>query len=221
MVAVQEVEQAIQDLEQKIGKIRDKVAEIDDQIKNTSVKEVERIEAELEQLKNRYYEIQARELIGEFDGKQKKEIQESISGAERKLKADNDLLQNLVGIRQALELEFKKTQATIEQHQSALERLEFENLKLNRQEIVDEMDRFQKELEELFNRVSEYNVNSVALVTRIVTREHELRGLPIGSRLKGGTQEKIQRLADPFDLNHLKNALAETISRIVGRTLAS
>ena len=103
MVAVQEVEQAIQDLEQKIGKIRDKVAEIDDQIKNTSVKDVERIEAELEQLKNRYYEIQARELIGEFDGKQRKEIEESISGAERKLKADNDLLQNLVGIRQALE----------------------------------------------------------------------------------------------------------------------
>ena len=68
MVAVQEVEQAIQDLEQKIGKIRDKVAEIDDQIKNTSVKEVERIEAELEQLKNRYYEIQARELIGGVAG---------------------------------------------------------------------------------------------------------------------------------------------------------
>jgi chromosome segregation ATPase len=221
MVGVQEVEQAIQGLEQKIGKIRDKVTEIDDQIKNTSVNNVERIEAELEQLKNRYYEIQARELIGEFDGKQKKEIEESILGAERKLKADSDRLQNLVGIRQALELEFKKTQATIEQHQSALERLEFENLKLNRQEIVDEIDRFQKEFGALFNRVSEYNLNSVALVTRIVTREYELRGLPIGSRLRGETQEKIQRLADPFDLNHLKNSLAETISGIVGRTLAS
>jgi predicted nuclease with TOPRIM domain len=219
MVEVQEVEQAIQGLEQKIGKIRDRVTEIDDQIKNTSVNNVEKVESELEQLKNRYYEIRARELIGEFDGKHKKEIEEDILGAERKLKADNDRLQNLVGIRQALEVEFRKTQAAIEQHQSALERLEFENLKLSRQEIVDEVNRYQKELEELFSRVFQYNLNSVSLVTQIVTREYELRGLPVGSRLKGEAQEKIQRLADPFDVNHIKSSLAETISQIVCRTL--
>lgn len=219
MATHHEVEQAIQDLEQKIAKIREKITEIDDQIKNTSVNNVERIEAELEQLKNRFYELQARELIGEFDGKQKKEVEENILAAERRLKADNDRLQNLVGIRHALEVEFKKTQAATEHHQSALERLEFENLKLNRQKIVEDINHYEKKLEELFNRVSAYNVNSVALVTRILKREYQVRSQPAGSKLNGDTREKVQQLAEPFDINRIKNSLAETISEIVCKTL--
>ena len=84
----QEIEQAMQGLEQKIGKIREKVTEVDDQIKTTSVDSVEKVEGELEQLRNRYYEIQARELIGEFDDKQKREVEDNIQAAERKLKAE-------------------------------------------------------------------------------------------------------------------------------------
>ena len=179
----QEIEQAIQDFDQKIGKIREKVTEIDDQIKTTSVNSVEKVEGELEQLKNRYYEIQARELIGEFDDRLKREVEENIQAAERKRKADNDRLQNLVGIRHALELEFKKTQAAIEQHQAAFERLEFENLKLDRQRITEEINQFQKKLETLFYRVSEYNLTSVGLVTRILNREIKIR-MTITNRIR-------------------------------------
>jgi chromosome segregation ATPase len=217
----QEIEQAMQGFEQKIGKIRDKVTEIDDQIKTTSVNSVEKVEGELEQLKNRYYEIQARELIGEFDDKQKREVEDNIQAAERKLKADNDRLQNLVGIRHALELEFKKTQAAIEQHQAAFERLEFENLKLDRQRIVEEVSEFQKNLETLLTRVSEYNLNSVGLVTRILNREYQLRGVPTGSKLNGGSGERIQQLAEPFDLNRIKNSLAEAIAEVASKNLGS
>ena len=217
----QEIEQAMQGFEQKIGKIRDKVTEIDDQIKTTSVNSVEKVEGELEQLKNRYYEIQARELIGEFDDKQKREVEDNIQAAERKLKADNDRLQNLVGIRHALELEFKKTQAAIEQHQAAFERLEFENLKLDRRRIVEEVSEFQKNLETLLTRVSEYNLNSVGLVTRILNREYQLRGVPTGSKLNGDSSERIQQLAEPFDLNRIKNSLAEAIAEVASKNLGS
>ncbi|MCI0626335.1 MAG: hypothetical protein L0387_32605 [Acidobacteria bacterium] len=216
-----EIEQAMQGLEQKIGKIREKVTEIDDQIKNTSVNNVEKVETELEHLKNRYYEIQARELIGEFDDRQKREIEESIQAGERKLKADNDRLQNLVGIRHALELEFKKTQAAIEQHQSALERLEFENLKRDRQHIVEEINQFQKKLEDLFTRVSDYNLNSVGLVTRILNREYQLRGVPTGSKFNGDCSDRVQQLAEPFDMNRIKNSLAEAIAEVVCKNLGS
>ena len=217
----QEIEQAMQGLEQKIGKIREKVTEIDDQIKTTSVNSVEKVEGELEQLRNRYYEIQARELIGEFDDKQKGEVEDNIQAAERKLKADNDRLQNLVGIRHALELEFKKTQASIEQHQAAFERLEFENLKLDRQRIAEEISQFHKKLDGLFTRVSEYNLNSVGLVTRILNREYQLRGVPTGSKLNGDSNEQVQQLAEPFDLNRIKNSLAEAIAEVVSKNLGS
>jgi DNA repair exonuclease SbcCD ATPase subunit len=217
----QEIEQAMQDLEQKISKIREKVTEIDDQIKTTSVNSVEKVEGELEQLKNRYYEVQARELIGEFDDKLKREVEDNIQAAERKLKADNDRLQNLVGIRHALELEFKKTQAAIEQHQAAFERTEFENLKLDRQRIVEEINQFQKKLESLFARVSEYNLNSVGLVTRILNREYQVRGVATGSKLNGDSRERVQQLAEPFDLNHIKNSLAEAIAEVVVKHLGS
>ncbi len=172
----QEIEQAIQGFEQKIGKIREKVTEIDDQIKTTSVNSVEKVEGELEQLKNRYYEIQARELIGEFDDKLKREVEDNIQAAERKRKADNDRLQNLVGIRHALELEFKKTQAAIEQHQAAFERLEFENLKLDRQRIMEEINQFQRKLESSICPCFGIQLDFVGLVTRILNREYQIRG---------------------------------------------
>lgn len=217
----QEIEQAMQGLEQKISKIREKVTEIDDQIKTTSVNSVEKVEGELEQLKNRYYEIQARELIGDFDGKLKREVEETIQAAERQLKTDNDRLQNLVGIRHALELEFKKTQAAIEQHQAAFERLEFENLKVERQRIVEDINQFQKNLESLFARVSEYNSNSVGLVTRILNREYQARGVAIGSKFNGDSSERVEQLAEPFDLNQIKNSLAEAIAEVVVKSLGS
>jgi len=215
----EEIEQAMQGLEQKISKIREKVTEIDDQIKTTSVNSVEKVEGELEHLKNRYYEIQARELIGEFDDKLRREVEDNIQAAERKLKADNDRLQNLVGIRHALELEFKKTQAAIEQHQAAFERIEFENLKLDRQRILEEINQFQKKLESLFTRVSEYNSNSVGLVTRILNREYQVRGVATGSRLNGDSRERVQQLAEPFDLNLIKNSLAEAIAEVGSKKL--
>jgi len=217
----QEIEQAMQVLEQKVSKIREKVTEIDDQIKTTSVNSVEKVEGELEQLKNRYYEIQARELIGDFDGKLKREVEETIQAAERQLKADNDRLQNLVGIRHALELEFKKTQAAIEQHQAAFERLEFENLKVDRQRIVQDINEFQKELESLFARASEYNSNSVRLVTRILNREYQARGVATGSKFNGDSSERVDQLAEPFDLNHIKNSLAEAIAEVLVKSLGS
>jgi len=217
----QEIEQAMQALEQKVSKIREKVTEIDDQIKTTSVNSVEKVEGELEQLKNRYYEIQARELIGDFDGKLKREVEETIQAAERQLKTDNDRLQNLVGIRHALELEFKKTQAAIEQHQAAFERLEFENLKVDRQRIVEDINQFQKKLESLFARVSEYNSNSVGLVTRILNREYQARGVATGSKFNGDSSERVEQLAEPFDLNHIKNSLAEAIAEVVVKSLGS
>lgn len=217
MVSTQlEIGQAIQNLEQKISKIREKVAEIDEQIKSTSVNNVEKVETELEQLKNRYYETQARELIGEFDEKQKKQIEEDIQVAERRLKSDNDRLQNLVGIRQALEIEFRKSQTSVEQHQAALERLEFESLKVDRQKIVDEISFIRKQLENIFQKVSDYNLNSVSLVTRILNREHELRGYPT-DKTNGSAKERIHQLAEPFDMNLVKSSLTEALSDVLNR----
>lgn len=217
----QEIEQAIQAFEQKLGKIQEKVNEIDEQIKNTSVNSVDKIESELELLKNNYYEVLAKELLGEFDNKQKKEIEENIQAAERKLKGENDRLQNIVGIRHALEAEFRKTQNSIEQHQSALERVEFEGLKLQRQKILDEINTSRKNLEELFGKVSSYNLKSVELVARILNREYKQRGLPQGPRQNGNSRDKINQLAEPFDINGVKNSFAETLSEIVCKSLSS
>jgi chromosome segregation ATPase len=217
----QEIEQAIYAFKEKLGKIQDKVSEIDEQIKNTSVNSVDKIESDLERLKNTYYEVLARELLGEFDNKQKKEIEENIQASERKLKGENDRLQNFVGIRHALETEFRKTQTSIEQHQSALERLEFEGLKQERQRLVEDIDSSRKELEELFGKVSSYNLKSVVLVTRILDREHKQRGLPQGPRPNGDNQDKVNQLAEPFDINGVKNSFAETISEIVCKSLST
>ena len=217
----EEIEKVMQSLEQKIEKIREKVNEVDDQIKTTSVNSVEKAESELEQLKNRYYEIQARELIGDFDDNRKREIEDCIQAAERKRRADNDRLLNLVGIRHALEAEFKKTQAAIEQHQAAFERLEFENLKADRRRIVEEINEFHKKLEGLFTRVSEYNLGSASLVTRILNREYQLRGLPTGSKINGDSRERVQQLAEPFDLNHIKSSIAQVIAEVVSKNLGA
>jgi len=217
----EEIEKVMQSLEQKIEKIREKVNEVDDQIKTTSVNSVEKAESELEQLKNKYYEIQARELIGDFDDNRKREIEDCIQAAERKRRADNDRLLNLVGIRHALEVEFKKTQAAIEQHQAAFERLEFENLKADRRRIVEEINEFHKKLEGLFTRVSEYNLGSASLVTRILNREYQLRGLPTGSKINGDSRERVQQLAEPFDLNHIKSSIAQVIAEVVSKNLGA
>ena len=217
----QEIEQAIQAFQQKLGKIQEKVNEIDEKIKNTSVNSVDKIESEFERLKNAYYEVLARELLGEFDNKQKKEIEENIQAAERKLKSENDRLQNFVGIRHALETEFRKTQTSIEQHQSALERMEFEGLKLERQTLVEEINSSRKHLENLFGKVSSYNLKSIEIVARILNREYKQRGMPQDPRLNGDNRDKVNKLAEPFDINGVKNSFAETLSEIVCKSLSS
>ncbi|MFN8008676.1 MAG: hypothetical protein U0V70_16960 [Terriglobia bacterium] len=216
-----EIEQAIQALEQKLGKIQEKVNEIDEQIKNTSLNSVDKIESELERLKNSLYEILARELLGEFDEKEKKGIEENIQTAEKKLKSENDRLQSFVGIRQALETEYRKTQVSIEQHQSNLERLEFEGLKQERQRIVDEINTSRKELEELFGKVSSYNVKSVGLVARILDREYKQRGITQAPRANGDKLDRVNQIAEPFDINGVKNSFAEALAEIVCKSLSS
>jgi hypothetical protein len=217
----QELLDATKDLKTRIERIRDRVAEIDAQIKNTSVNDVERIETELADLKNTYYEIQARELLGEFEAKQKKEIEEKMLLAERRLRGDSDKLQNLVGVRHALGLELKKAEALEAQYQAASERLEFENLKMKRQELAGEINAFLKQLEALFSKVTDYNLESVTLASKILHREYHLKGFTVHTNLNENGNDKVQQLAQPFDLNQIKNSLAEALSEIISRSLAS
>src|SRR5512143_59190 len=111
MPSQQELLQAVEQNSLRMKKIRERISEIDLQIKNTSVNHLERIESELAELKNDYYEIQARELIGEYDQKQKHEIEEKMQAAEKRLKTEGGVLQDLLGVRHALEAELKKTQS--------------------------------------------------------------------------------------------------------------
>jgi predicted nucleic acid-binding Zn-ribbon protein len=213
----QEWEQAINDLEHKTTRIKEKIVGIDSEIKNSSTNSVEKLEAEIAELRNSYYEIQARELLGEFDAKQKREIQERIQSAERHLKADSDQLQNMVGIRQALETELKKTEELVPQYQATLDRFEFEQLKHDRDTLVQEVNGLLKQLEALFSKITHYNMHSVALATKILDREYQLKGYP--NRSKSNGTDKAHQLAQPFDLNQVKNSLAETISEIISRNL--
>ena len=217
MPSQQELEQAIKALEKKIAKIKEKIADIDLEIKNTSVNNVERVETELAELKNCYYEIQARELLGDFDTKQKKEIEEKIQATEKKLKRDGDRLQNFIGIRQALESELKRNLSLVPQYQTALERSEFENLNQDREKLVEAIGLFFEQLEDLFVKVSDYNLHSVALATRILDRGYQLKGLPNVTKSDGARTEKVYQLAQPFDLNLIKNSLLETIAEIVSK----
>jgi hypothetical protein len=217
----QEVVQATKDLELRIERIKERVTEIDAQIRNTSINNVEKVEAELADLKNSYYEIQARELLGEFEAKQKKEIEEKMVLAEKRLRGDSDRLQNLVGVRHALGVELKKAEVLEAQYQAASERLEFENLKLERQDLVEEINTFLKQLGAIFGKLSEYNSNSVALASKILHREYQLKGFPAGINLNENGNNKIQQLAQPFDLDQIKNSLVEALAEIMSKSLAT
>jgi chromosome segregation ATPase len=215
-----ELVQTISHIRSRTQKIKERVAELDQQIKSSSVDNVDKIEAELAEFKNSYYEIQARELLGEYDAKQKREIEERILAAEKRLKTETGALQNLVGIRQALEAELKNTQSQEEQCQVALEKVEFEMLKSDRQKLVDEIHGFTEQMKELFQRVASYNEASVSSATKILNREYQLKGFPNGMKGDGSSQEAVYQLAQPFDLNLVKNALAETLSKIASSTLS-
>jgi len=217
----QELLEASRDLEGRIERIKEKVADIDAQIRSTSINNVEKIEAELADLKNSYYEIQARELLGESGAKQKKDIEEKMQLAERKLRGDSDKLQNLLGVRHALGVELKKAEALEAQYQAASERLEFETIKLNRQELVEEINAFLKQLETLFAKVTEYNLESVSLASKILHREYQAKGFtsPISPNENG--KDRIQQLAQPFDLNQIKNSLAGVLAEIISKSLAT
>jgi hypothetical protein len=217
----QELLEATRDLESRIERIKEKVAEIDTQIRNTSINNVQKIEAELADLKNSYYEIQARELLGEFGAKQKKEIEEKMLLAERKLRGDSDKLQNLVGVRHALGVELKKAEALEAQYQAAAERVEFENLKLKRQELVEEINTFLNHLEPLFAKVTEYNLESVALASKILHREYQVKGFTTRINPNENGNDRIQQLAQPFDLNQIKNSLAGALAEIISKSLAT
>lgn len=217
----QELLQATKDLELRIQRIKESVTEIDGQIRNTSVNNVEKVEAELADLKNSYYEMQARELLGEYEAKQKKDIEEKMLLAERRLRGDSDKLQNLVGVRHALGVELKKAEVLEAQYQAASERLEFENLKLERQELVEQINSFLKQLEALFGKITEYNLNSVALASKILHREYQLKGFSASINRNENGNDKIQQLAQPFDLNQIKNSLAEALAEMVSKSLAT
>ena len=221
MPSRQEFEEVIKNLEQKITRIKEKIVGIDSGIKDASANNVEKVDAEIAELRNSYYEIQARELLGEFDAKQKREIEEKIQAAERRLKADSDRLQNMVGIRQALEGELKKTQESLPQCQAALDRFEFEQLRQDRETLTREVNDFLKQLEALFGKIGEYNTHSLTLAGKIVDREYQLKGYPNGSRSNGNGTNKVHQLAQPFDLNHVKNSLTEVISELISRNLST
>ena len=156
MPTQQELTQSLNQLQSRIQRIKERIIETDQQIKNSSINNVDKIEAELAELKNLSYELQARELLGEYDPKRKREIEEKIAIAEKNLKTESGLLQNLLGIRHALERELKSTQAQEDQQQIALEKIEFENLKLDRQKLVEEIEYFCQQMIDLFKRIANY-----------------------------------------------------------------
>jgi chromosome segregation ATPase len=219
MPSQQELEQTIHDLEHKVAKIGEKIASIDSEIRDSSDSNLEKLESEIAELRNSYYEIQARELLGEFAAKQKREIQEKIQSLEKRFKADADRLQDLVGIRHALDVELKKTQALVPQHQAALDSFEFEQLQRDRDALAHEVADFLRQLDSLFSKIEQYNLHSLKLAAGILDREYQLKGNN-GSKSGGNRVDKIRLLAQPFDLNEVKNSLAETISVAISRNLS-
>jgi chromosome segregation ATPase len=220
MPSQQELEQTIHDLEHKVAKIGEKIASIDSEIRDSSDSNLEKLESEIAELRNSYYEIQARELLGEFAAKQKREIQEKIQSLEKRFKADADRLQDLVGIRHALDVELKKTQALVPQHQAALDSFEFEQLQRDRDALSAEVSEFLTQLDSLFSKIEQYNLHSLRLAAGILDREYQLKGSNNGSKSSGNRADKIRLLAQPFDLNQVKNSLAETISVVISRNLS-
>ena len=220
MPTQQELTQSISQLQSRIQRIKERIAETNQEIKNSSVNNVDRIEAELAEFKDRYYEVQAQELLGEYDAKKKREVEERITAAEKALKTESGVLQNLLGIRHALERELKTTQSLADQQQIALEKLEFENLKLDRQKLVEEIQNFSHQMMELFNRVARYNEASIQSATRILNREYQLKGFPNGLTGNGAGNEQVRQLAQPLDLNIVKSVLAETLSEIASSRLS-
>jgi len=220
MPSQQELEQTIHDLEHKVAKIGEKIASIDSEIRDSSDSNLEKLESEIAELRNSYYEIQARELLGEFDVKQKREIQEKIQSLEKRFKADADRLQDLVGIRHALDVELKKTQALVPQHQAALDSFEFEQLQRDRDALAHEVADFLRQLDSLFSKIEQYNLHSLKLAAGILDREYQLKECNNGSKSGGNRADKIRLLAQPFDLNQVKNSLAETISVVISRNLS-
>jgi len=216
----QDLEQAILDLENRTAKVREQIIAIDSEIKGSSQNDFEKWETEIAELRNSHYEIQARELLGEFDAKQKREIQDRIQSLEKRLKVGSDRLQNLVGIRQVLESELKKVQLLVPHYQVALDRFEFEQLKHDRDALAQEVSELRKQLDVLFSKVEYYNTHSFKLASRILDREYQLKGYTNGNKSNGDGIDKIHQLAQPFDLNQVRNSLTETISAIILRNLS-
>ena len=102
----------------------------------------------------------------------------------------------------------------MEQYHSVLERLEFEDLKLERQRIAEELSEHRQRIEEMFQRVSDYNLNSVAMVMRILNRERQQRGISSPVEHVAQYQDKVHQLAEPFDIDHIKSSMTAAISAI-------
>lgn len=221
MHSQQELLQAIEQNGLRMKKIKERISESDLQIKNTSVNHLDRIESELAELKNEYYEIQARELIGEYDQKQKNEIEEKIQATEKRLKTEGGVLQDFLGIRHALEAELKKTQSLEVQYQASLERVEFENLQQGRLRLVEEIGQFQPLVESLFARLTNYNISAMSLATKILTREYQSKGFPDIVRPNGSSIDPVEQLAQPFDLAQIRNSLAESLVQVASKPVNS
>jgi hypothetical protein len=117
--------------------------------------------------------------------------------------------------------ELKKTQESLPQCQAALDRFEFEQLRQDRETLTREVNDFLKQLEALFGKIGEYNTHSLTLAGKIVDREYQLKGYPNGSRSNGNGTNKVHQLAQPFDLNHVRNSLTEVISELISRNLST
>jgi chromosome segregation ATPase len=220
MPTQQELIQTVHEVRSRIERIRERITETDQQIKNSSVNNLDKMEAELAELRNSYYEVQAQELLGEYDAKHKREIEEKVQGVEKRLRAESGALQNLLGIRHALEAELKNALLLEEEYRATLEKLEFEDLKLNRQKLVEDIHRFGEQMKDLFNRVAIYNRSSVQSAVRIMNREYQIRGFPNGPKGDDLGQDPVHLLAHPLDFNLVKSTLAETMSEIVSHHLS-
>ena len=216
----QELTQSISEVRSRIERIRERISETDQQIKNSSVNNLDKMEAELAVLRNSYYEVQARELLGEYDVKRKREIEERVHAVERRLRTESGALQNFLGIRHALEAELKNTQRVEEEHQAALEKLKLEDLKQDRQKLAEEICSFSEQMKDLFNRVAVYNRSSVQSATTILNREYQIRGFPNAPKVEGLNQDPVRQLAHTLDFNLVKSTLAETLSEIVSDHLS-
>jgi hypothetical protein len=61
----------------------------------------------------------------------------------------------------------------------------------------------------------------VALASKILHREYQDKGFATRISLNENGNDRIQQLAQPFDLNQIKNSLAGALADIISKSLAT